>query len=122
MTVPANYDLIIRRGEDFSKTIGVTVKGALINLTGYTAMMQIRQRPDESAPLFTTLSMSNGGIVFTDPVNGQMEIIVPGVTTAGFYWKFGYYDLLFDSSIGLESFFLQGTVRITPRITVGPPH
>ena len=122
MTVPANYDLIIRRGEDFSKTIGVMVKGQLVNLTGYTALMQIRQRPDENAPLFTTLSMVNGGIVFTDPVHGQMEIIIPSATTVGFYWKFGYYDLLFDSSIGLENFLLQGTVQVAPRITVGPPH
>ncbi len=123
MAEPGIYDLVIRRGEDFTKTIEILNKSGLaVNLTGYRGLMQIRQRPWEGSPLFTTLSDANGGISFPIPRSqGKVKIFIQDDATAVFYWLFGYYDLLLTAGgSDLENYYLQGTVRIDQRITVGP--
>lgn len=83
-----------------------------VNLTGYTAQLQIRQY----APGGTLLYDASANLVLGG-VNGTITLIIPAATTAGFTWFSGVYDLILTDSSGNVYRLLQGTVTVTPGVT-----
>jgi hypothetical protein len=75
------YDLSIWQGATFALSINVTdANNANINLTSYSASMQIRQSYD-SVDATETLSSSNGEITF-DTANGIVSLELSADRTA----------------------------------------
>jgi hypothetical protein len=78
----ARYDLKVNQGETFTRSF--TYKnpdGSLINLTGYTARMQVRTNYDASA-VALELTDTNGGITLGGVLGTVVINITPTQTLA----------------------------------------
>lgn len=86
-----------------------------INLTGYTARMQVRRKYASTDTLlnFTT---ENGGIVIT-PLTGTINVVGAATLTKDLPAKPCVYDLELVSPAGIVYRLVQGSVTVTPEVT-----
>ena len=116
------YDLCINQGATFEKvftwttyTTGPTTAGTApqpVNLTGWTAAMQIRAFPLSPTVLYDASSdITLGGSA------GTISLTIPAATTEGFTWWSGVYDLLLTDPSGNVTRLLSGSVTISPGVT-----
>jgi hypothetical protein len=87
--------------------------GAPINLTGYTAEMQVRRKFDSDTAVLT-LSTSNGGITIVG-ATGTLNLIATDEQAAidpGLY----VYDLELSTG-GVRTRLIQGTVTVSGEVT-----
>lgn len=110
------YDVTVEQGATFRlEAVYKDSAGAVVDLTGYTARMQIRKKKSST----TTLSDSttaNGEIVITAAA-GKVVVEVPAATTALFGDRRAFYDLEIESSTGFVTRLLEGCVTITKEVT-----
>lgn len=110
------------QGATFTQQIQWTVESAPgtcidvpVNLTGYTAKMQVRKKA--GAALLVELSTANGRIVIT-PLTGTILLTLTAaetnVLTPGLY----LYDLELTNSTGFVIRFISGAFEVTGQITV----
>jgi hypothetical protein len=112
----AIYNATIDQGATF--TLQVTYKdenGVPINLTGYTAAMQIRQNYNDSAALITLTSPS-GGIVITG-ATGTINITISAEQTGSLDEGFYVYDLEITSTANVVTRLIQGQFTVAPEVT-----
>lgn len=115
MSGPGVYDFTIRQGGTFSRRL--TWKddaGAPINLTGYTARMQIRT-PDNGTILLS-LTTENGGITLGG-VLGTITLAITAAATAALNWVYGLYDLELIAPGGDVVALLEGRAILDREIT-----
>lgn len=86
-----------------------------INLTGYTARMQVRKKHTDSTKILD-LTTQNGKIVLT-PLQGKINVTVPAADTEDITIKSGVYDLELESSTGIVTRLIEGCVTVTPEVT-----
>lgn len=121
------YNLCINQGATYRRTFtwkttlccGQWVAGAEpspVDLTGYTASMQIRAFPLATTVLYTaTPDIVLGGEL------GTITLTIPASDTEDFTWWSGVYDLLLMSPLGVVTRVLQGSVTVSPGVTMPPP-
>jgi len=110
------YNINIEQGATFTRTI--TWKdsaGAAINLTGYTARMQIRERVESATALVSLTSSS--GITLGGAAGTVVITITAALTDALPNMKKGVYDLELVSAGGIVTRLLQGEVVVSPQVT-----
>lgn len=91
-------------------TVGATP--GPVDLTGYSAAMQIRAYALSVTVLYDASSdLVLGGIA------GTMTLTIPASATEGFTWWNGVYDLILTDSSGNVTRLLQGTVTVSPGVT-----
>ena len=110
--LPGIKDLEVYQGTDFIFPFTIKESGAVKNLTGYTAQMQIRDSDNEE--LFLELTTENSKLSIT-PADGLITITISDVETKAL--KNGVYDLFLINSSGEKFAYLTGNVIITPSIT-----
>lgn len=89
--------------------------GNPIDLTGYEAKMQLREKYD-SPTAALTLTTGGGGIVITGPT-GTIDITATDEQTATLDPIFYVYDL--DLKLGgVITRLIQGQVTVRPRVTI----
>lgn len=88
--------------------------GSPINLTGYTARMQVR--PNVDSEVLLELSTTNGRIVIT-PLTGTITLNFTPANTVGTYWTKGKYDLEMTSGNGFVTRLIKGTINLSKEIT-----
>lgn len=116
MNIPGDYDLIIYVGATFTRrVVWKDSLGALIDLTGYTARMQIRQSVRNPAILLT-LTTENGGITLGGAA-GTVDLLLTSTQTAALTARAGVYDIELIDSTGVVTRLLQGAVEISPEVT-----
>lgn len=107
---------------DFTQDCGaklsfdVTVKdsaGAAINLTGYTAKMQMRKTSDGTVAHES--STSNGEIVLT-PLTGVVSVSIPGSVTSTLTGSL-VYDVKLTHAVNDSFFAVGGTVEFIKTVT-----
>lgn len=111
----AEYHLVIQQGATFQRT--VTWKdenGAAINLTGYTARLQIRETADATSTLVSLTDSS--GIVLGGSA-GTIAITISATATAAFTWTRAVYDLELVTAGGIVTRLLEGSVSVTPEVS-----
>lgn len=86
-----------------------------INLTGYTARLQIRASAADPTVLLE-LSTSNGRIIIT-PLAGKIELIVSDEDTSLLTFKSGVYDLKLFAPDGTSYRLLEGKILISEGVT-----
>lgn len=86
-----------------------------INLTGYTARMQVRKKHTDSTKILD-LTTQNGMIVIT-PLQGKINVAVPAADTEDITIKSGVYDLELESATGVVTRLIEGCVTVTPEVT-----
>ena len=89
--------------------------GVVMNLTGYTARMQVRQSIASSVILLN-LTTENGGIVI-DALTGTIKLTQTALQTAAYTWRRGVYDLELMSPSGFVTRLMQGAVETSPEVT-----
>ncbi|MFG1873375.1 hypothetical protein ACGFIV_00880 [Sphaerisporangium sp. NPDC049003] len=97
-----------------------TDAGVPIPISGMTARMQIRSRPDASGTLYATLSTTDGSIVVGGA--GTIRLMVDADVTSGWSFRTGYYDLeLTDPSAEPPKVrrLIGGSFVLSPEVTIG---
>lgn len=109
-------DLIIEKGATFRKTLYYKDKTKVaIDLTGYTARMQIRETPQAST-FIAELTTENGGITLTAN-EGKIELYISDTATAAISVSSGNYDLELITAGADVIKLVRGHVSIIEEIT-----
>jgi len=109
---PANYDLIIKKGTTYKISLVYRSSGTPINLTGYTAKMQIRK--DYGGTIITELTEMDG--IVLGGVAGTILITISDTITADFKFDITKYDLIIDSGTE-KTCILEGSIQLKKTIT-----
>ena len=91
MSMDKNGDLTIDQGSTFDQKLTIRRDGVILNLTGYSARMQVRENVDSVTPFIDLTSPSNGLVL--GGAAGTINIQIDAATTAGFTIFAGVYDL-----------------------------
>jgi hypothetical protein len=117
----AEADICIFQGATFSQTLywETGTPSSPVNLTGYTAKMQIRSKP-ESKAVILELSTTNGRITLGTAGNfttGAINLLITAADTANLsVCDTAVYDL--ELTLGsVVTRILQGNVIISPEVT-----
>jgi hypothetical protein len=116
MALGNRYDLEIKQGATLSLT--ATWKdssGTAVNLTGYTARLQVRATYDSSS---TILSLTSSAGITLGGAAGTIAITASATTTAALTapWS-GVYDLELVSGGGEVTRLLEGTATVSPEVS-----
>lgn len=85
-----------------------------VNLTGYTARMQIRQ-PDAAGAIVQSLTTENGGLTLT--ANGEIKRLITAADTTLLAFECGVYDLEIVSAAGVVTPVVSGAVELQDEVT-----
>ena len=100
--------------------------GAAVDLSGYSASMQIRETYTSSAPISTfsgsaSASGSEGLSIITSAgtsTKGTIELRIEAVTTTAYTFTSAVYDLeITRNSDSTVSRLLQGSIALSPEVT-----
>lgn len=117
-------DLVIEQGAEFSLTITYKVSGAAVDLTDYSAYMQVRETKDATTAILD-LSTDVGGGITLGGAAGTIAISVSGSADA----DPNTYDLNFDTAVydlklvdatGETLRLLEGIVTLNRQVTNEP--
>lgn len=114
MSYPGNYNFNAPQGQTFNETVTWKVSGVAVDLTSYTARMQVRPNVDSSEKYVDISSGSGitlGGAAGT--VNLNVSASVMATVPAGKH----VYDLELVSSGGVVTRLLSGFFRVTAEVT-----
>lgn len=112
----AVYDITIEQGATYRLDIvWKDNAGAPINLTGYTARMQVREKVSSETALLD-LTSQNGGIVLGG-ATGAIAIVAAATMTDDITAKRGVYDLELVAPGGVVTRLIGGAVTISPEVT-----
>jgi zona occludens toxin (predicted ATPase) len=112
----AQYDFEVEQGATLLKPIvWKDSTGAAVNLTGYTAKMQVR-RSVASDDVLLELSNANGTLTIT-PLTGTVTMVFSAATTAAIDWKRGKYDLELTAADGTVTRLIEGEITVSLEIT-----
>lgn len=116
---PAKLNLKLRQGSTFAPaplTYTYDEAGLVpIDLTGYTARMQIRDV--DSNALLHSLTTEDGGLTLGGAA-GTIALSISATDTAAFEWTTGKYDLELVAPSGFVTSLLAGSVVVTAEVTV----
>lgn len=112
------YDIVCEQGATFTRPITwKDATGDPVNLTGFSARMQVRPSTG-SATVVLDLTSSNGGIVFGTPrSSGYFEITVSATNTAALTPGTYVYDLELVAGSNIVTRLLEGKFTIKPEVT-----
>lgn len=111
--VPGKYNILCPQGSTFNLTMNYFVDDAPVDLTTYTAKMQVRES-HSSENVVTELSTDNDLITLSDL--GVITLTIPDETTANFVPKEYVYDIELMVS-GTVSRIIEGKFVVTPEVT-----
>ena len=113
---PSNeVNFILTRGATFNpELIWENSDGTVVNLTGYTARMDVRADPT-SAELLTQL-LTGSGITIDGP-NGKISLLIASATTKTFLWTSAAYDLFLTSGTGIVTALIFGRIIMKEAVT-----
>lgn len=113
------WDMNINEGADFSVTLTWQAGDPLaaVDLTGWTAHLQIRNTyADNGGAIYADLTSSGSGITLGGSA-GTITIFLPAATTATLGFASAIYDLKMTSTGGAVTRLIQGTVYLSQEVT-----
>lgn len=112
--MPGKYNMVCPQGATFSKRLTWAIDDIPVDLTGYTAAMQARDKYS-STTVVLDLTTENGGITLGGD-EGTIDIYISDEDTAAIYAKEYVYDLELYSG-GETTRLVQGKFIVTPEVT-----
>jgi len=112
---PGRYNITVYNGTTFQLSPVWKVDNLPVDITGYTASMQVRQFVD-STSVIVELSTSNGKIVINGPL-GQINLTLTAAQTAALAAGSYLYDLNITSPGGYVYKILQGSFIVNASVT-----
>ena len=110
-------NLKMDQGGSFTKTVTWKPAGVPADLTGCTAIAQVRSQIN-AAIVLHTFSTALGNLVLGGAA-GTVQLIMEDEATAVAPWGSGVYDLIVSFPDGTKRRLLYGTVSISPSVTRG---
>ena len=114
MVNAAKHDFEIEQGATFDYLL--TLKDSsdvVIDLTGYTASMQIR-KTERDSKVIKELTESSG--ITITALSGTLRLIISATDTTSFNFKTGVYDLKIDSGSKVTRI-LEGNITLDKQVT-----
>jgi len=112
----AYLDFEIEAGATFTADLAVTDEaGDPIDLTGYTARMDIKRDAREDAALLS-LTTDNAHVIITAP-SGQLLVYISAAETSALTFTRGIYDLEIVDALGRVTRLVEGAVIVKPEVT-----
>lgn len=112
---PGRFNFSIYQGDTFSTAPAWKINNSYVNVTGYTADMQVRQDVD-SASIIVELSTSNGRIV-AGTTDGKFTLTLTAAETATLPPGNYVYDLEVTSPGGTVTKILTGGFAVIAEVT-----
>ncbi len=112
-------NLVIEQGATFNPTMTYKdAAGVPIDLTGYTARMQIRESIEDVAFLEELTTENTGASqIILGGVAGTIVLLFNDIETTGMAWESGVYDLELITPSGTVERVLVGSVVIDREVT-----
>lgn len=108
------YNITCYQGATYTETFTIKISDIAVNLTGYSAAMQIRRSHEDATSVYTLVS---GDGITLGGAAGTITLLIAYADTelleAGQY----LYDLEITSSGGVKDRLLQGTFTVSSEIT-----
>jgi hypothetical protein len=114
-TIPGQYDILAPQGATFSETYTYKLNGSPVDLTSYTARMQVRRTPSTDTKTLD-LTTENGAIVLGGAL-GTIAVTVSATAMAAVSSGKYRYDLEVVSSGGVVTRLLEGVFVVSPEVT-----
>jgi len=115
MEIAAPWNIVIRQGGTYSERFQLRNEdNSIFDLTGYTALMYMKERKDSPNTL-ATLSTADRKIVLGG-TDGTVDLLLNSLETAALDFKVGYYDLEIRKD-GVVTSILEGFVTLIKEIT-----
>lgn len=112
----ASHDFTIEQGVTTSKSfVWKDSEGTVIDLTGYSARMQIRSSIDSTTTLLSATN-ANGQLVIT-AAQGKVTLTLTATETAALDFSTGVYDLELVSNAGVVTRLVEGSVTLSKEVT-----
>jgi hypothetical protein len=113
----STYDIDLEQGSTYSTVFTYTdSNGAAVNLTGFTARMQVRAVYAASGPSISLTTSAGGGISLGGAA-GTVTVTVPAATSANLVAKNYVYDLELVSAGGVVTKLIRGKMKVLPEVT-----
>jgi hypothetical protein len=116
-----SYNIVCEQGTTFSRRFEMQYPDPddptvyhVLDLSGYTARMQVR-RTVESSTAMISLTTANGGISIDGP-NGAVTVAMTAVQTAALTSS-GVYDIELINGSGIVSRMVQGNFTLSLEVT-----
>jgi hypothetical protein len=111
------YNFTIDQGAEYTTTIVYKdPQGVPIDLTGYSAAMQLREQSSSPNPAPLTLTSGVGGGIVITPLAGQLDITITTAQATALEARFYVYDLELTLS-GVVSRIIQGQITVSAQVT-----
>ena len=112
----AVYNFELEQGTSLAKSVvWKDSTGSPVNLTGYSARLQVRENADSDEVLLE-LSTANQTIEIT-PLLGKITLHFSPVDTSGAFWTKGKFDLELTSPSGFVTRIIKGKITLSKEIT-----
>lgn len=109
------YNTTIDQGADWFVTfVYKDSDGTAINLTGYSAALQLR---DTYADTTTDLSLTSASGITITGATGTLEVRATAAQTAAIAAGTYVYDLQITSGSGIVTRLVQGRIVVSPEVT-----
>lgn len=109
-------DITIEQGATWNLLMTWKIGGTAVNLTGYTARMQVRVDVEDSETILSLTTDAGGGIVLGD-VLGTITLSRSATQTAALAAGEYVYDLELISTGGQVTRLLQGQFSVSAEVT-----
>ena len=106
------HNFTLEQGSTFNREITVQENSQALNLTGYSARMQMRSTHDSS-----TIALTFTTTIASPATQGKINLIATATQTAAVEEAIYVYDLEIESSAGNVTRILEGQVTVTPEVT-----
>jgi hypothetical protein len=115
--IPGKYNMVCPQGSTFNKQLTYSINGVNVNLTGYTARMQVREK-HTSATAQLQLNTENGGISLGGSA-GTITVNISATATGALVAKNYVYDLelIYGGLSGTITRIIEGNFIVTPEVT-----
>lgn len=111
---PGRYNINVYKGTTFSLAPAWKIDNLPVNITGYTADMQVRATADSA--IIVELSTSNGRAVISGAL-GQTTLKLTATETAALAAGNYFYDLNLTSPSAVVTKILQGSFVVEESVT-----
>lgn len=112
---PGRYNFQAQQGATFARGIVYKQNDVVVNLTGYSARMQVRASVSDSSTLISLSSPSSG--ITIDGPNGEITVTISAATMASVPAGTWVYDLEIESGGGVVTRLIEGKFSVSAEVT-----
>jgi hypothetical protein len=110
---PGRYNITAYQGATYGLSLNWSIGGTAVDLTNYTAAMQVREAYNASAPV---LSLTNGSGITLGGTAGTIDISVSASTMGSIVAGQYLYDLELNSGSAITRL-VQGNFSVEAEVT-----